>query len=104
MWLKNSTDKLLSSDVVMGSTLIIPVDVQDEGEITNDAWVTSSNWYFCYAVRHTSTPLSSIKSAAESNNFFKFKKSLNVCTVYIGESSHSFSAIPGYWLCTVCEV
>ena len=48
MWLKSSSDKIPSTEVVMGSKLIIPVDLQDEGEIINDAWVTSSNWYFCY--------------------------------------------------------
>ena len=34
--------------MMMGSTFIIPVHLQDEGEITNDKWVTSSNWYYCY--------------------------------------------------------
>jgi hypothetical protein len=48
MWLKSSADKIASSELMMGSTLIIPVDLQDEGEVINDAWVTSSNWYFCY--------------------------------------------------------
>jgi hypothetical protein len=48
MWLKSSCDKIPSCDMKKGSTLMIPVDLQDENEITDDAWVTSSNWYFCH--------------------------------------------------------
>ena len=48
MWLKNSSEKIHSSDVIVGNVLIIPVDKQDEGEMSDDAWVTSSNWYYCY--------------------------------------------------------
>jgi hypothetical protein len=47
VWLKNSSDKMPSSDVVKGTTIMIPVDLPDEGEQVDDTWVTTSNWYFC---------------------------------------------------------
>ena len=46
VWLKNSSDKISSEEVVKGTTIIIPVDLPDEGELVDDTWVTTSNWYF----------------------------------------------------------
>ena len=46
VWLKNSSDKISSEDVVKGTTIMIPVDLPDEGELVDDTWVTTSNWYF----------------------------------------------------------
>ena len=46
VWLKNSSDKISSEEVVKGTTIMIPVDLPDEGELVDDTWVTTSNWYF----------------------------------------------------------
>ena len=47
VWLKNSSIKIPSSDVENDTIVMIPVDLPDEGELADDKWVTTSNWYFC---------------------------------------------------------
>jgi hypothetical protein len=38
---------VLARNVVEGNTVVIPLDLPDEGEATNDVWATTSNGYFC---------------------------------------------------------
>jgi hypothetical protein len=47
MWFSRRGVRVLACNVVEGNTLVIPLDLPDEGEATDDMWATTSNWYCC---------------------------------------------------------
>ena len=46
-WFARRGVRVLACNVVEGNIVVIPLDLQDEGEATDDMWATTSNWYIC---------------------------------------------------------
>ena len=46
-WLSKRGDRMASVDAIVGTAIVVPVDLPDVGEAADEAWASSSNWYCC---------------------------------------------------------
>ena len=46
-WFLKRGDRKVSVETEVGTAIVVPVDLPDDGEIADEAWANSSNWYCC---------------------------------------------------------